>query len=618
MALPASAAWDWKLPPELYKTLNITKRRQLDQAAELFAKGIHPHTPAKDKRRLLKTSLLEWKKIRVQSGQSLDDSTLAYVIFMQAHSAYYAKNRFEAINTYTEVVDYFPNEIWIVVPAIHFTAEAHFANGDKLMGYKSLKKIVDDKDYRKHPLAAGAIQRMADNHWDNEEMKKAVEYWALVWENFRDSPLQEAKNAAATSLQKVINYYIVTKEYANLEAILAKRDAAKAAPTATPETKLNTQCSTFRWVVDHASGQFAHPHYWPSWYFRKIFSDSVAKAKMAESKKALMAWYETKRPLFQQANRTWDFEYSQLAFSLAHTVGNRDAMTKHMMAELKQYKGDIKEMYTKGQSLAGLLLGRAAKPEGEAVLTEVHGIWRGAAIEPSEKQLYGNGLMGTFFQYQMYQKGEVVLSDCLAALAGASLTPVEKERYAAALMGNTLKYNRRQASSLLLPYYATPETRLWADYHIGAHFGDWKRSLAVLDQLEGLKKPELVKKVRGTRAWIYHHKTAEYDKAITAYQQVAAPPGTLWSIEDCQWKSGKRQGAIVTLTEIASMFAADAPRAVYQKGERYREMGEHKKAIAVYRQILMRFKGSAQSSAAHQRLEDYGVKTGGGEGSSLD
>ena len=126
LVMPAQAVWDWKLPPELYKTLNITKRRQLDQAAELFAKGIHPHTPAKDKRRLLKTSLLEWKKIRVQSGQSLDDSTLAYVIFMQAHSAYYAKNRFEAINTYTEVVDYFPNEIWIVVPAIHFTAEAHF------------------------------------------------------------------------------------------------------------------------------------------------------------------------------------------------------------------------------------------------------------------------------------------------------------------------------------------------------------------------------------------------------------------------------------------------------------------------------------------------------------
>ena len=57
---------------------------------------------------------------------------------------------------------------------------------------------------------------------------------------------------------------------------------------------------------------------------------------------------------------------------------------------------------------------------------------------------------------------------------------------------------------------------------------------------------------------------------------------------------------------------------VFTKAEYYRQDGQHKLAVALYRQILQRFRKSPQSSLAHQRLEDYGIKTGGGVINALD
>ncbi|MHC4885620.1 MAG: hypothetical protein ACYTGH_11100 [Planctomycetota bacterium] len=70
-----------------------------------------------------------------------------------------------------------------------------------------------------------------------------------------------------------------------------------------------------------------------------------------------------------------------------------------------------------------------------------------------------------------------------------------------------------------------------------------------------------------------------------------------------------------TLTEVISMFPDWAARGVYQKAEYYRADGEKKKAVALYRQILKheKWKKTREASGAHQRLEEWGFETGGGD-----
>ena len=103
--LPLSAqsdpnkVWDWKIPGELYTELNHIHRAQIDKAAKLFEEGHQPlrrhngNNPKqrKDAAKFFKASALEWQKVRVQIGDSLDDSTLAYVIFMAADGSRYAQ-----------------------------------------------------------------------------------------------------------------------------------------------------------------------------------------------------------------------------------------------------------------------------------------------------------------------------------------------------------------------------------------------------------------------------------------------------------------------------------------------------------------------------------------------
>ena len=51
---------------------------------------------------------------------------------------------------------------------------------------------------------------------------------------------------------------------------------------------------------------------------------------------------------------------------------------------------------------------------------------------------------------------------------------------------------------------------------------------------------------------------------------------------------------------------------MFQRAEYHREDRQREEAVGLYRQILKAFPKSSQSSQAHQRLEEFGIATGGG------
>lgn len=157
-----------------------------------------------------------------------------------------------------------------------------------------------------------------------------------------------------------------------------------------------------------------------------------------------------------------------------------------------------------------------------------------------------------------------------------------------------------------------PVSRLWLSYEIDRREPKWDAVVLTLEQIIANVDPDVSLQGKKTLAWIYKDYIRDYEKALKIYQEISVPPGTLWDIQYCQRRLGKKKEALATLQEL--MFFPDhAARAVWHMGEYYREDGEKDLAVKCYRQLLNHpeWKKSPESSQAHQRLEAWGIATGG-------
>jgi len=142
--------------------------------------------------------------------------------------------------------------------------------------------------------------------------------------------------------------------------------------------------------------------------------------------------------------------------------------------------------------------------------------------------------------------------------------------------------------------------------------GKYADAVAKLEELEGMGDDRNKKHAQGSRAAIYQNNTREYEKAIKLYREISEPPATLFQIAQCYNALNKRDEAIRALTEIQSSFSEQAAQALWTKASYYQKWGNGKYAIGSARQLLKAYPKTSWSARAHEMLESYGVKTGGG------
>jgi TolA-binding protein len=142
--------------------------------------------------------------------------------------------------------------------------------------------------------------------------------------------------------------------------------------------------------------------------------------------------------------------------------------------------------------------------------------------------------------------------------------------------------------------------------------GDWDRAARRLADIEKMGNEEWAARALGARAGVYKDRLGRYEDAIALYRQINQPPRTLWGIQEAFWRWHKLEEALATLTEIENFFPDDAPNAAWQKALYLHQSKERKRAVAAARRVLAVYPKSSVSSLAHQLLEEYGVKTGGG------
>jgi tetratricopeptide (TPR) repeat protein len=103
------------------------------------------------------------------------------------------------------------------------------------------------------------------------------------------------------------------------------------------------------------------------------------------------------------------------------------------------------------------------------------------------------------------------------------------------------------------------------------------------------------------------------EEAIKAYQAANRQPDTTWVVTDCLVALKRYPEAIKNVQGLESVGGAVAAQVCLKVADILRISGDKAKEIEQLRLVLRRYPKSGESSAAHQRLESYGVKIIGGE-----
>ena len=88
--------------------------------------------------------------------------------------------------------------------ALYHIGECHELNGDTSKAIKAWAKLAEDKEYRKQPLGASAINYLADYLTKNEKAAEAVKYYRQVAVDFRKENPEASRHAMAAA----IHYYV--------------------------------------------------------------------------------------------------------------------------------------------------------------------------------------------------------------------------------------------------------------------------------------------------------------------------------------------------------------------------------------------------------------------------
>ncbi|MGD0090245.1 MAG: hypothetical protein ABSE73_10015 [Planctomycetota bacterium] len=304
-----AAQWTWVLPAERYKKLSVFERAQYDKAATFF------------KNNDFRAAAAEFEKFKVQFQESAASSTLAYMNFMFGYCLYLAKDRNAAIKVFTEVLDYFKTEIDDAAASLFFKGMALLDNGDTQKGLQCFQQMAEDEEYRYHPLAAGALRRLADNCWKRKQTEAAMKYWKQVCADFWKANPEEANEArgAATSA------YFQNSDYAGYMNWLVNDENRENA-------------AHRRWVAhsgaDVAMNVFDFNNYGPA-----------NKEAHLKDTRAFLAWFKTQKPWFEKSNDLWTYYDKAITFLVYRLTDKkeRDEMVNEVSVYIKALRAAAKD-----------------------------------------------------------------------------------------------------------------------------------------------------------------------------------------------------------------------------------------------------------------------------------
>jgi TolA-binding protein len=521
--------------------LDPSETNILERADRLFGDGKY------------REALSEYEAFIVSDKRSV---VVPYALLRMGRALQKNNKRYEATRIFCEVVDYFPDEVQYAAPALFYQGQCQWDTGNKTNAFKTWEYIAKDKRYRKHRLAAYALNALADRLVEGEKYDKAGREYLQIATDFREINT----DAATHAMNQLVRMHVrlrpdVTKLR---EAWSALRGFEKE-----PD-KIGGDEDTCFWEairdrvralgvfkVGEESLKKSHYGYWAGAMEEQRPHDDDFQKDMAD-------FY-----LFADGNQDAWIARMDKQFAAYQQPGNYDRVVKWIIFYTPNEKKTA-EYYAK-------LDFSKMKNDMIKVLT-----LRTLDLAPGMAK-------SAFQQLHIGRMNDDEMVDFAKTIGQRS------EELPLALFHKMKDADRAKMEEL----------RFWADYKASAQKAA-DRAVRLAEHCAGI--PGYAKEAYWLKAEILRG-IGKWEEAIQAYRMNDPSPTNLLAIADCLLALDRVDTAVEQLREIEKTFAEESSKAALRIAHAYRGAGRRDEYISELRGVMRKYPKSPEANIAHVELE---------------
>ncbi len=494
---------------------------------------------------------------------------LSYVLLRMGRCLQLLEKRNAAIKAYQDVVDYFPDDVRYAATALYYIGECHGLNGDDGKKLATWARMVKDDEYVAQPRSGTALSYLGKEMAKRGKFEEAVEYHWRTATAF----LKTNERAAAAARNEVLAHYV--RRSPNHDKLMAFYTEAggfdgRAHKVGDPKEDTRYWTTVMDTVVRSREDHERIGAYW--------------SAKMGDrfnEHDALRVGWIHAQYLHEKDRDAWDAR-------LEKQYALKPASVDRLAQWCGYYNADRKRRsaFFARQSKALMAgLDNPAKLKLAGGLRHPHGMHDEAlavarTINPQGMQDEELRAYGHFLGY--YEDEDVVLR-ILGRIVDKNLATKARYDY-------FMSKSHRNAPMM-------------------------EKALVEIPVL--VKIPEYSKDVIWAKGELLRN-LGRHEEAIKAYQAANRQPNSTWMVAECQISLKQFGSAVKTVQGLESIGGSIASQAGLKIADIYRHSGDKGKEVQQLRLVLRRYPKSGESSTAHDRLENYGVKVIGGEATAED
>jgi TolA-binding protein len=539
-------------PGESFSKLDTFEGLNLEDADKLYIK--------KD----FKGAYAAYKAYSFEFAKS---KALPYVLLRMGRCLHLLDKRNEAIKAYQDVVDYFPDEVLYAAAALYYIGECHGQNGDDNKKLAVWARLVKDDDYVVQPNSGTALAYLGSAMEKLGKFEEATEYRWRTAVAF----LQSNQEAAQVARRAVITHYVTRSP--NHEKLKEFYIAA----------------SGFEGRGQKTDAPQDDERYW-----RVVLSAALEMNGTAEEKETVCRYWSAK--LGDRFTDNDALRKSWFDVLLVHEK-DRAAWATRLDKQFAQQPATIDrvlqwcEFYGNDTNLRSAFFAKQSKPLM-------------AGLKLPEKM----DLLERLRRLRMDDEAQATMR----AMSTQGMS--DEEIRAFAFFAANYQQEEEVLRLLARMKDALAATKARFDYYFARTHKNRPFQEKALAEIPALKKdPKYAGQGLVWSEAELLRGLGRYEEAIKAYQTANKQPDSTFAVTDCLVALKRYGEAITNVQGLESIGGAVAAQACLKAADVYRASDDKAKEVDQLRLVLRRYPKSGESSAAHQRLENYGVKIMGGE-----
>ncbi|MBM4164294.1 MAG: tetratricopeptide repeat protein [Lentisphaerae bacterium] len=494
---------------------------------------------------------------------------VAYALVRKGRSQMFDNKRSEAVRTFKEVVDYFPDEVLYAAAALYYQGVCHFETGNKKNAVIAWKKMVADPGYAKHVLAGPALVGIANDLYSEEKYADAVKYYDQVAVEFRSLHPESAWQAIDRASYIYIRLQTDNKKMSDF---YTRAKTTRQKPEAPDETKywqdMRVMIDRFGVFEKEEDAQrIAYYRYWSGVMEGRFLDDTEYRLVLAEFR------YREEGDIDKWVARL------DKQFAATYKPGLFDLVCRFMEEFGKKgQQAKIKEYYGKLNF---------AKMDNETIFRLMKVMVSSLKDVPMAKSAYSN-----IKQNLWNDKNR---DDFIAW---------------AKLVDEGMVINACQ--NMRAPDYG--RFALLAFYHGLGKSGSSiatdpiEKGLKISEEV--IKMPAYADKAQWLRAELFET-NGEFAEAIECFKLSSNEPEKYFRIAELLLRLKQKEQALAELRGVEKFFESAASRAALRIAFVYQGAKEQANFIGALRDVMKKYPKSRESNTAHIHLERLKVGPGG-------